>query len=329
MAWDIEMELYQKMYLIRRAEEMIIEHYDENEMKTPCHMSMGAEAIAVGVCSALKTTDQVLTSYRSHAVFLAKTMDTDRFFAELYGKVTGTAEGRAGSMHLAAPDKGHMISSAVVGSYLPMALGLAFANKQQRNGRAVAVFFGDGALDEGVFFETLNVACLMKLPVMFILEDNGYSVQTPTSARQGYRSITDIVRNFNCICLDLARESNESFAVYQVRRKLAAIRPSITDWSTPAFIRLEYYRYLEHVGVHEDFDAGYRERPKEWPDPIRMQRELLETRGTPPYELYYLEQAVNEKLARSLKLAREAPLPAPDSLYKGVFFEPAHVLPGP
>ena len=181
----LNVELYRKMCLIRTAETAICEHYPEDELKTPMHMSMGGEAICAGVCHALKAEDQVLGTYRSHGIYLAKTMETDRFFAEMYGRATGTSRGKAGSMHLMAPEHGLICTSAIVASHIPVALGAAFVNKATDNGQTVAVFFGDGAIDEGVFWESLNFACLRKLPVMFVCEDNGFAVHVPDPWRPG------------------------------------------------------------------------------------------------------------------------------------------------
>lgn len=321
MTTSLGIELYKKMYLIRRAEESIIEHYQEDDMKTPMHMSMGAEAIAVGICHALRPDDQVLTSYRSHAVFLAKTGDTDRFFGEMYGRVTGTADGRAGSMHLAAPDAGHMVASGVVASYIPMALGLAFANRQKRNGRVVAVFFGDGALDEGVFWESLNVACIMKLPILLVCEDNGFSVQTPTSVRQGYRSITDVVSKFNCKIFPTNREAWDKDTAVEAIYSMAKTAIEVAKGGTPCFLHLKYYRYLEHLGVNEDWDDNYRPRPAQWPDPVVNQRRYLTGNGTPVNTVRLWETAIEQQIANSLKRAREASLPEPEELFRGVFYE--------
>ncbi len=168
----LNLDLYKKLYLARRAEKKIREHYMEDEMKTPMHMSMGEEAIAVGVCHALKAEDQVFATYRSHAIYLAKTQKIDDFFAEMYGKDTALLKGKGGSMHMCAPESGFMGTSAIVASIIPVAVGVAFANKQMGNDKLATVFFGDGATDEGAFWESLNVACLMKLPILFVCEDN-------------------------------------------------------------------------------------------------------------------------------------------------------------
>lgn len=311
-------ELYKKLYLARRAEEKIREYYAENDMKTPMHMSMGEEAIAVGVCHALKLEDQVFSTYRSHAIYLAKTGKIDDFFAEMYGKDTALLKGKGGSMHMCAPEAGLMGTSAIVASHIPVAVGAAFANKHQANGRIVAVFFGDGAMDEGSFWESLNVACLMKLPLLFICEDNGFAVHTPASQRQGYASITKIVSNFNCNVFK--ENTTDAEVIYKLTRR--AVR-MIKTTGKPGFLRLRYYRYLEHVGINEDFDAGYRPKEEfdEWlkNDPVKVQRSKLLQVGIKEEDIGKLEKEINSKIENSIRLAKEAPFAGVDELYHGVF----------
>ena len=314
----LNLELYKKLYLARRAEEKIREHYMEDEMKTPMHMSMGEEAIAVGVCHALKAEDQVFGTYRSHAIYLAKTQDTDDFFAEMYGKDTALLKGKGGSMHLCAPQHGFMGTSAIVASIIPVAVGAAFANKQKGNGKLVTVFFGDGALDEGDFWESLNVACLMKLPVIFICEDNSFAVHTATSKRQGYNSITDIVSKFDCNVL--GENTTDAEIIYELTGKAIKL---IETTQMPCFMHLRYYRYLEHVGVNEDFDKGYRSKEEfeEWfkREPINLQRKKLLQQGIKEEEIVKCEKEADSKIETSMRLAKEAPFAEVDELYRGVF----------
>ena len=316
----LSLELYRKLYMARRAEELIIQYYPEDDMKTPMHMSMGEEAIAVGVCHALGLENQIWTSYRTHAAFLAKTEDTDKFFAELYGKVTGTAAGKAGSMHLADPSRGHMAASAVVASVLPPAVGMAFANRSNGNGHISCVFFGDGALDEGAFWESLNLACVMRLPVLFVCEDNRLSVHTPTNIRQGYDSITDVVSRFSCTVIE--EDTTDVERVFDLTKQAM---DAIHTTQKPVFLRLQYYRYLEHVGIDEDFDAGYRSKGEyeEWyeRDCISLQRERLIEQGLSPADLQQTESLIDDQLLASIKRAQEAPFPLPQELYRGVFHE--------
>ena len=315
---EINLALYKKVYLIRKAEEKIREHYYEDEMKTPMHMSMGEEAIAVGVCRALKAEDQIFGTYRSHAIYLAKTGDIDNFFAEMYGKDTSLQKGKGGSMHLCAPESGFMGTSAIVGSIIPVAVGAAFANKQKNNGKLVAVFFGDGATDEGIFWESLNVACLMKLPLLFVCEDNGLAVHTPTSKRHGYTSITDIVSKFDCNVFK--ENTTDAEAIYELTGK--AIKLTRTT-QMPCFMHLRYYRYLEHVGVNEDFDAGYRSREEfeEWLklDPINLQRKKLLEHGIKEEEIMKIEREIDNQIENSIRLAKKAPFASPDELFKEVY----------
>lgn len=315
---NLNVELYKKLYLIRRAEEKIMEHYPEDEMKTPMHMSMGEEAIAVGVCHSLKREDQVFGTYRSHSLYLAKTQEMDNFFAEMYGKDTALLKGKGGSMHLCAPQFGFMGISAIVGSIIPVAVGAAFANKRAKNGKIVAVFFGDGATDEGVFWESLNVACLMKLPILFVCEDNGLAVHTSTSQRQGYNSIADIVSKFNCHVFK--ERSTDVEVIYELTCKAIEL---LNSTQMPCFLHLKYYRYLEHVGVSEDFDAGYRSKEEfeEWykRDPVSLQRKKLLRLGVSEAEIRKIEKENDSKIENGIRLAKEAPFAEECELYKGVF----------
>jgi len=314
---ELNISLYKTMYMIRKVEETIQAHYPEDEMKTPMHMSMGEEAIVTGVCHALNPKDQVLGSYRSHGIYIAKAQETDKFFAEMYGKATGTSKGKAGSMHLLAPEAGLVCTSAIVGSSIPVALGFAFANKHAKNNRITAVFFGDGAIDEGVFWESLNFACLRKLPVLFICEDNGFAVHSPTSERHGYNSIADIVSKFDC---DVFKsKSSDAEVIYNLARE--AVK-NIKKSARPCFLYLRYYRYLEHVGVFEDFKAGYRSREEfeEWlkVDPVRLQREkLLKLIGED--ETVSLENKINEIVESSRLMAKNAEFPPINTAFEDTY----------
>jgi len=317
---ELSLDLYKKMYMIRKAEELIIKHYPEDEMKTPMHMSMGEEAIAAAVCHALGPEGQVFGYYRSHAIFLAKTRDPDMFFGELYGKVTGTARGRAGSMHLAAPDKGFMHASAVVASSIPVAVGAAFANKQKRNGRLCCAIFGDGALEEGVFWESLNAACVMKLPVLFVCADNGLAVHSKPEVRHGFKTITEVLTNFECSVFQ--EDSTDVEVLYGL---MSEAMESAKSKGKPSFLTLRYYRYLDHIGIAEDFDVGYRSRAEfeEWlrRDPLVLQRKRLLSNGWTEPLLAEEEKRIDTQLEDSVRKAREAPFPPPSELYTGVFYE--------
>lgn len=314
---SIPLTLYRKMYLIRKAEEKIQKEYNKDEMKTPMHMSMGEEAIAAGVCTALEGRHQIFSTYRSHAVYLAATEDINGFFAELYGKASGPSGGKAGSMHLADPEKGVMFSSAVVATNIAPALGNAFANRYLGNNKIAVVFFGDGAVDEGVFWESINLACLWKLPVLFVYEDNGLAIHTRTSLRHSYANLASIVRQFGCHCVEYhGTEAEKIFSL--TNSALEHLK------SGPVLISLRYYRYLEHVGINEDFQADYRPKGEflSWQrkDPVDTQREILLKAGL-ENEVIKTEESILHQIEQAVILAKNAPFPEPQDLYRGVYNE--------
>lgn len=314
------LRLYTLMYKVRSAEEGIIAHYHKDHMKTPMHMSMGQEASPVGVIAALDKKGDVFCTYRSHATFLSQTEDLEKFFAEMYGKETGTAEGRSGSMHLAFPEKGHHISSAIVGSCLPIAVGAGYANKVLKNQKISTVFFGDGAIDEGVFWESINAACLYQIPMLFVCEDNDLAVHTGKSQRHGYKSIDDIVKAFNC--LSYTNETNDVESIYQMTKE--AIKASF-ETSKPAFLRIKCHRYLEHVGINEDWHEGYRDKQKySWwyeNDSLKMQRQKLKENGFEENLIQTQENEIKDQVDKAIKRAEEAGFCSTDRLYAGVFCE--------
>jgi pyruvate dehydrogenase E1 component alpha subunit len=312
-------QLYKSLFLARRSEEYIVEHYPDNLMRTPMHMSMGQEFVSVGVCAALGGTADVFASYRSHSAFLAQTHDTDRFFSELYGRTSGTGEGKGGSMHLAAPDQGHILSSGVVATQIPVAVGAAFANRQLGAGRTAVAFFGDGACDAGVFWESLNTAALFRLPVLFVCEDNGYAVDTPREARQVSKSLSEAVKPFGADTYD--DDSSDVESVYALTREAAA--KAHRD-RRPAFLAIKCCRYLEHVGIGTDWNWGYRDQAtveRDWMarDALKQQRARLASHQIGESAIAAMEQEIEAAIRASVKRASQAPIPTPDRLQAGVF----------
>lgn len=311
--------LYKKAYLIRATEELIIKHYDNNEMKTPMHMSMGEEAICAGVCTALSKNSKTFGTYRSHGLYLALTEETDKFFAEMYGKVTGVLKGKGGSMHLLSPNDSLLGISAVVGSTIPLAVGSAFANVYLGKKEISTVFFGDGAVDEGVFWESLNIACLKKLPVLFVCEDNGLAVHTPHTLRRGYKNLVNVVKQYSCSVFQT--DTTDAEKIYKVSQK--AIN-SIHKKHQPAFLQLKYYRYLEHVGVHEDFNASYRSKKEfmNWQkkDPVKLLRNKLKEIRVSDAEIIKLEKNISKQVKESFQKAKVAPFPKSLELLKNTFY---------
>lgn len=247
---------YRSLYRIRRVEQEIARVYPLDKIKSPVHLSIGQEAVSVGVCEALRPEDIVFGTYRGHALYLAKGGDLRRMIAELYGKQTGCARGKGGSMHLVDVQHGVMGTSAVVGTTIPNAVGYAFAMEYQRKNSIVVSFFGDGATEEGVFHESLNFAALKKLPVIFICENNGYAIHSPLASRQPAENIVERVKSFGVPAERIGE--NDVLAIHERVSKAAnAIR---LERSGPVFFECMTYRWMEHVGPYEDFDLGYRQR---------------------------------------------------------------------
>src|SRR5579864_7393017 len=236
--------LYRKLRLIRRAEEEIARIYPSDKIKSPVHLSIGQEAVAVGVCDVLRPDDVVSGTYRSHASYIAKGGALGAMFAELYGKDTGCARGKGGSMHLV--DMNHYIlgTSAVVGTTVPIALGYALALKREGKGRVVVSFFGDGATEEGVFYESLNFASLHRLPVLFVCENNSYAIHTPLEKRWATRRLCERVQTFG-IPAHQVPDSN----VLEIRELAAeAVGAMRSGEGGPSFLECMTYRWREHVG---------------------------------------------------------------------------------
>jgi len=282
---NIELELYKKMYLIRACENAIIREYNNDGMKTPMHMSMGSEHISSAVCLSLGDRAQVSSSYRSHAPFLARTEDTDQFFLEMYGRKESVLGGRGGSMHLCYPEKGFIMSSAIVASQISVACGYAWANKQKKNDKIVVVFFGDGAVQEGAFWESVNIAFLYDLPIIFVCEDNGLAVHSKLNTVLCY--------------MDLHRSNYGWFGVCDYSSIYYKVCKNKT---TPLFLHCSYHRMLEHVGINEDYDEGYRVKPDiTTVDPVLMLEKQLIKDIVDAGVVSGIEYNINKKVNKSLE----------------------------
>ena len=244
--------LFRTALLIRLVEERIIELYPSDRIQSPVHLSIGQEAVAVGVCDALRPDDLVFATYRSHGFYIAKGGRLDAMFAELYGRKGGISGGKAGSMHLAAPQAGLMGSSAVVASTIPHAVGAALSFKRRGSSRIAVAVFGDGATEEGVYHESLNFAQLMKLPVLFLCEDNGLAVHSHRPVRQAYHLI-EHAASYGIP----GRRLDEGWDMLAIREATLQAAARVRQ-GVPFVLEIATSRYKEHVGVGDDFHFEYR-----------------------------------------------------------------------
>lgn len=243
------------MLRIRWVEERIAEIYHTDRIKSPVHLSIGQEAPSVGLCEALERKDAVFGTYRSHALYLAKGGDLNAMVAELFGKATGCAKGKGGSMHLGDRRVGMMGTSAIVGTTVPQAVGYALGESMKKRNAVSAVCFGDGAMEEGVFHESLNFAALMRLPVVFLCENNFYAIHTPLEKRVPNADFCARARTYG-----IPADTVESNDVLRTRRAALEAVARARAGDGPSFIEVQTYRWREHVGPSEDWQLGYRNR---------------------------------------------------------------------
>ena len=250
-----ELKLYAQMSFVREVENLIAEKYSDQIFRCPVHLSVGQEAIAVGVCSELKIADKVMSTHRSHAHYLAKGGDLFSMFCELLGKDSGCCLGRGGSMHLLDKAQGFYGSIPVVGSSLPIAMGIALAEKQANSKNIVVAFVGDAVIETGQFYESLNFISLMQLPILIVLENNGYSTYAPIDDRQPKdRNLSATAKGFGISFFSANGDEIEA-VVKLTKESLFLVRSS-----QPVLIELSTFRRYEHCGPNFDDDLGYRSK---------------------------------------------------------------------
>ena len=307
---EILRTLYKDMVRLRMVEEAIADRYGEQEMRCPVHLSTGQEAVAVGACAALRRKDLVISTHRCHGHYLAKGGDLRRMMAEIHGKATGCVGGRGGSMHLMDSDAGVVLSLPVVGSSIPIGVGIALAAQREGKDDVCMVFFGDAAVEEGVFHESANFAALRNIPIVFVCENNLYSVYTSLSERQPNRPLAELGRAHGMP--SLTADGNDVLAVYESASE-AVDRARAGDG--PSFLVFDTYRWREHCGPNFDNDIGYRteEEFTDWKDrcPIERFSNLLGGNGVinDAFELN-LARTVNQEIDEAFAFAKSSALPS-------------------
>jgi pyruvate dehydrogenase E1 component alpha subunit len=277
---------------------------------------MGQEAAPAAIAESLGVDAQVISTYRSHAPFLAHTKNLNKFFCELYGKTNGTARGRSGSMHLADMDAGYVCSTAIVGGGLPLSLGVAYAAKFKKTNKITVVYFGDGAVEQGSFWESLNVSSVMELPILYVCEDNNYAVSTPKERRHGFKTLKSIVEEFGIRYL--YDDTNDSLAIHSL---VEEAKKFIKEKSKPAFMHIKCHRMLEHVGIKINTDYEWDKQANPWVpiDSLVTCREAL-LHVAALNDVQEVEQMIDEEIIQAVALAKLSDLPLLDDLLKGVYY---------
>ena len=320
---DTLIDIYHQMVLCRRFEEKSAEAYSAGKIGGFCHLYIGQEAVAIGAISTIRKDDYVLTSYREHAHAIAKGMSPDAVMAELFGKATGCSKGKGGSMHMFDKEVGFLGGHAIVGGQIPLATGVAFASKYKGTDQVTLCFFGEAAVNQGAFHESLNLAQLWKLPCIYICENNQYGMGTSLARAMSSQDISQ-----KALAYDIAAEFVDGMDVLAVRNAtLRAVERARKDY-LPTLLEVRTYRFMGHSMS----DPGnYRTRAEierhQERDPIKLFSASLKEEGVlSDSEFQEIEAKVKEQVEKAVRFAEESPLPDPKELYTDVYANP--ITPG-
>ena len=309
-------DLLRQMLLIRRFEEKSAESYSLGKIGGFCHLYIGQEAVGVGAISAVRRNDYVITSYREHGQALAKGISADAVMAELYGKSGGCSRGKGGSMHLFDKSVNFLGGHAIVGGQIPLATGVAFASKYKETDQVTLCFFGEAAVNQGAFHESLNMAQLWKLPCIYICENNKYGMGTSLARSMSSQNVAQKAREY-----DLASEFVDGMDVIAMRRATQRAVKRARNESLPTLIEARTYRYMGHSMS----DPGnYRTRAEiekyQERDPIKLfTATLKENKVLTDSDLADMEAAIKEQIEQAVRFAEESPEPDPKELYTNVY----------
>lgn len=316
MTPDIARQLLFQMRRIRHVEQEIARRYGEGKMRCPTHLSIGQEAVSAAVGLALRRSDLAVSGHRAHAHYLAKGGSLPAMLAEIYGKIDGCSRGKGGSMHLIDESVGFMGSTAIVAGTIPVGVGLAYGMKCKRSDQVSCIFHGDAAVEAGVFYESVNFAVVKKLPVLFLCENNLYSVYSPLSVRQPEgRSIAKMAEG-----LGIKTGTGDGNDVAQVYAKTSEALDSIRSGGGPQLLEFSTYRWLEHCGPNYDNDLGYRTETEylAWKlqDPIaRFEAVLLTSGFVSEAEVGRMDLDIKREVKTAFEFADESPFPDAASAY--------------
>ena len=316
-----KLSILKTMMRIRQVEEEIAKRYGENKMRCPTHLSIGQEATPTAVSQYLDFKDFVVSTHRGHAHYLAKGGNLKKMISEIYGKETGCSGGKGGSMHLIDVEKGFMGTSAIVGNSIPIGVGLGFSQLLKKSNNISCIYLGDGAVEEGVFYESVNFAVLKKLPVLFVCENNLYSVYSPLYVRQPKgRRIFKMVSEMGISSIGNL-DGNDALKCCEV---LNDVITKIRKGEGPFFVEFMTYRWREHCGPNFDNDIGYRseEEYQYWKlkDPIeKLKKQILLEDANLKEKIIRFKNNINQEIISAFEYAENSKYPNQDEAYKGVY----------
>lgn len=312
--------LFYQMKRIRMIEEAIAARYSEGRMRCPTHLSIGQEAVPAAIGVALRKDDFAVSGHRAHGHYLGKGGDLKRMLAEIYGKATGCCAGKGGSMHLVDHSVGFVGSTAIVGGTIPVGVGLALSIRLKETDQVSVVFLGDGAIEEGVFYESANFAALKNLPVLFICENNFYSVYSSLKVRQPPgRQIYDMVN-----AMGVPAKHGDGNNIEEVYGMISHAVAMARKGSGPQFLEFETYRWREHCGPNYDNDIGYRtlREYEQWRarDPLSYaERQLHDQYQVADEVISQMVLDISQEIEAAFMFAENSPFPDPNEAYTHLF----------
>ena len=314
------LECYALASKIRAVEEMIANEYSNGEMRCPVHLSIGQELVSAVVGLNQQKDDTAVSSHRAHAHYLAKGGDLKKMIAEIYGKATGCCKGRGGSMHLIDLKVGFLGSSAIVGNSIPIGVGSGLSHKLNNSDALSFIFFGDGAIEEGSFYESVNFSAVHNLPTVYICENNLYSVYTRLNQRQPLeREIYKMVEGMGIIAVKI-----ETRNAFECLKSTTEVINLARTTKKPVFIEYDTYRWLEHCGPNQDDHLGYRPQSEisKWKeqDPLLSLKEILISNfGVSNAALEVIQQEIANEVLEAFLQAKKDEFPNLDQSMSDVY----------
>ncbi len=310
------LKLYKKFYYLRFVEETISKKYKDGKMRCPTHLSVGQEGISAIFSQLVKKSDYAVSTHRPHTHYLAKGGNLNSMICELYGKENGCSKGKGGSMHLIDERVGFMGSTSILGNNIPIGVGLALSSKIKNKKNITFVFLGDASVEQGSFYESLNFSAVKKLRIIFICENNEFSVYSDLSSRQPKdRKIYKLAKS-----IGVESGYSNGLNIKDIEIKMKNAINFVNQFNKPYFLEIKTSRWLEHCGPNDDIKLGYRSKTslEKWKkyDLLKTIKKKLKKKSK---NLEQIEKKIEQNILKSFEFAEKSKFPKYESLFKGIY----------
>jgi len=309
---ELQLKWFEVMYRVRRFEEQALYAYSKQLIRGFCHVYIGQEAIAAGLATAIKSEDKLVTAYRQHGIALSRGLDTKSCMAELYGKATGNVKGKGGSMHFFSKEHNYFGGNGIVGAQIPIGTGMALAEQYRGTNNLAVCMFGDGAARQGALYESFNMAMTWKLPVLYIVENNGYAMGTSVARTSNIKELYKIGLSF-----DIPSKPVDGMNPEAVHDALAEAADHIRSGKGPYFLEIKTYRYRGH-SVSDPAKYRSKEEVEQYKaiDPIiTTEEKILKNKFATKKEIDSLKERIEAEIKEAMEFAESSPLPLASELY--------------